>query len=88
MKPRSRQAVDAILARFDGTSLAERAPAEQVRLALAIHFFEEGRMTLLSAARLAHETGPGLQRILADLEISSPGLVGRESAAGEPASGT
>lgn len=49
--------------------LGSRPLSEQVRLALAIHLFQEGVISVGKAAELAHEPRSRFERLLVDMGI-------------------
>ena len=55
MKTRTVEVPEDILQLLEGSRLAERPEAERVRIALAIHLFQEGVISIGKAAELAGE---------------------------------
>jgi predicted HTH domain antitoxin len=69
MKTTTVEVADDILGLLARSKLGSRPPAEQIQMALAIHLFQEGVISVGKAAELAGEPRPSFERLLVELGI-------------------
>ena len=71
MKTRTVDVPEDLLALLEQSRLSRRSPTDQVKLALAIHLFQEGVISLGKAAELSGEPRVSFELLLAESGIPS-----------------